>query len=268
MRLLALRTIITSIIVILISAPLTAGTITTSFGSNPFGVWCERFHDVSWNSGAQRIDVQGSTLCAGNPCCTCGGANCSSAQGNSGFLITKASQEPTTSGRNRTASVKWAFATGLVQATGEHPTLYVVAHPNCHAGVQSYVFREGSQYRLYMAVTDDFLAGFDDAPDYCGGLAGLVQIWSSSNTTALTLQSTPRYITNLHARLTGLPPSLGGIANATLVDSATGTTLLSIGNKSFTSGVWFDGAAKRYGIGGVRAPGDPIKMDDFSGVSF
>jgi hypothetical protein len=115
MRILAGRSIITAIVVISSSTSLSAGTITTSFVGNPFGVWCERFHDVSWNSGAQRIDVQGSTSCAGNPCCTgCSGTHCSSANGDAGFILTKASEETTTSGRNRTASVKWAFSTSLV----------------------------------------------------------------------------------------------------------------------------------------------------------
>jgi hypothetical protein len=83
------------------------------------------------------------------------------------------------------------------------------------------------------------------------------------------LQSTPRYKIGVHARLPGSPPSLYGLLDTALTDTQSGAVLLSIPTQAFTSPLWFDTTAKRYGIGAVRAANaTPVRLDDFLGVSF
>jgi hypothetical protein len=131
-----------------------AGTLADDFSTNPFGgtgIWCERWHDATYDSILDLLLLRGSSTCSGAPCCTaCSPSYCSSAPGTVALVISKASQEALTSGRDRTASTKWALTTDLT--SGEHTAIWPVVHPYCHAGVQGTVFRDipASAYRLIL----------------------------------------------------------------------------------------------------------------------
>ncbi len=253
---------------------LRAGTFNDSFVTDPYanGRWCERHHDVTWSGSLQLMLGINSSVCAGAPCCNgCPpGQSCSSAPNTLFHAITTLAQEPLTSGRDRTASILFAFPSPHFNpALGQHLAMLPITHPNCHANVQIIVnpVPPGGIYQLGIGVINDFLAGFDDAPDYCDGTFGTIVF--SSATTTLTLQTTPRYKVTGHVYLPNAPPSLYGIARSTLIDTQTGATLLTEDLIGFTAPLWFNTAAKRYGFAAIRPTGTTqVRFDGFLSTAF
>jgi hypothetical protein len=124
---------------------------------------------------------------------------------------------------------------------------------------------DSDTYRLHLTVSNDMYPGKTGSPDFCDGLND--PEWLSTGTASLVLQSTPRYLTFVQASLVNPAPSSSAVANALVIDSQTGSTILLVSNKSFTAPGWFNsGAAKRFGFGAVRqSTGTQIPFDNFSG---
>jgi len=245
-----------------------AGTFSDSFPTNPFAAparWCERYHHVHWDSINLLVSGNNQFSCSGYgsglscttttpPCTTCTEAwqdppsVCSAAPGYGNFLITTANY----TGLTRSAQTVFAIQRHLLPTLNEHVTTYAVAHPNCHAGFQAFVFpQSGGGYKLQVASTNEKFPCL--SCDECGVTP---TDWSlTSATFSLTPTTLPRYKLTLTLTQDRYLSWLV-MADAALVDTQTGATLATI-HRGFSKHAWYNNQAKRFGVGSVFAVPTP-----------
>ena len=232
-----------------------AGTFSDAFSTNPLtSRWCERFHNVHYNVANHWMVAWAASTCdsAGGCCLTCL-FPCSTAPGNSSLLISKSDYTGTT----RSAAIDVGWPTTLVQATGEHPAVFSVVHPNCHTGYEATIFAEsGGTYQLIIVrPTDSTKPECDDfAATSSGAITGI----------SLSLSSTPRY----NLKLTTQPSGPLLYAFAQLKDNNTGQQKAVLGWYSDYPTSWYNNKAKRFGIGGIRlsTEANGFRLDNFVGT--
>jgi hypothetical protein len=224
-----------------------ATTFSDTFNSNPFIVgierWCERFPHVHWDSGGTYVRGANGSTCTNPPGVGHNCSSCSIPPGIGGhFLITTADY----GGNTRSAETVFALPRHLGAGSDEHIAIYDVTHPVCHAGYQVVLLRElNGTYTVQVAKTDDVSPGFPE----CGQQGGVF----SAKVTGLVLSTstTPRYKMHINTSVSGT----NIVATGVLTDMQTGTVLTPPGMPQLTSvkPIWYNGYARRYGVGGSFA---------------
>ena len=165
-----MRTLTTAVLIgMIIPRVATAGLFQDDFYTRPFDPparWCERWHDVHWDSVNKFMVAIGvaNNCSVGLSCCTvnCLGAGddppfCSDAPGAAAVLITTSSLEPSTTGNTRQTRRQFGLLNDLNQVTGDHVALLSVTHPNCHANFQAVVGRDAVGYFFQILKSEDLV---------------------------------------------------------------------------------------------------------------
>jgi hypothetical protein len=182
------------------------------------------------------------------------------------LAVTRLGLEGSTTGYDRTAEVKMAWPSPhLNAALGEHLLVSSATEPGCiDSQIQGNIIPSATAGQYFLGVNITNPSTPNKIVDGCDGT--MQGTFSSGVTSALVLQSTPRYKVAIHSFLFS-PPGLTGRFDASLTDASTGIVLQTIPSTVFVFPAWYNQTGKRYAIGGVRDASRVANFDNFVGTA-
>lgn len=306
-----LRKIVLLLVILTVLAPvgLIAAVFNDTFADNPYTSnprrWCERYHGAQY-AGSTRLDaVNGNLLpqttpnacdngyyCRGaSPSCTncdphasCGVGTCTAPCANPNYAGYFTLTENDYAGVARSVSINFRLTEDLKDqgTTGEHVSLWPMAHPNCHAGFQAVVDRVvpagggAPYYRFWAALSDD---KYDDPTssdplDYWFvGECGTVDCSNGACASQIVhlVNDIPTILPNVDYRIEfDINPKQSDPTriemNARLYRVATEALIVSLPTKEVPIPKWYNVANKgqRFGFGSAKTtPSKPTQYDAF-----